>query len=65
LTWLEDAHLGYEEGNRTVFDKNIHVWVTIPTNIDFSDNSESNDSLAQCFLILSVSFGLVLTMSYL
>ena len=28
LNWLEDVHMGYEEGNPAVFDRNINGWVT-------------------------------------
>ena len=33
LNWLEDVHMGYEENNAAVFDRNINGWVTIPENI--------------------------------
>ena len=28
LNWLEDVHMGYEEGRPAVFDRNINGWVT-------------------------------------
>ena len=28
LNWLEDVHMGYEEGRAAVFDRNINGWVT-------------------------------------
>ena len=27
LNWLEDIHMGYEEGRAAVFDRNINGWV--------------------------------------
>ena len=33
LNWLEDIHMGYEEGTPAVFDRNINGWVTIPKDI--------------------------------
>ena len=30
LNWLEDVHLGYEEGRAAVFDRNVNGWVTVP-----------------------------------
>ena len=30
LNWLEDTHMGYEEGKPAVFDRNANGWVTIP-----------------------------------
>ena len=30
LNWLEDVHMGYEEGVPAVFDRNINGWVKIP-----------------------------------
>jgi hypothetical protein len=30
LNWLEDVHLGYEEGRPAVFDRNINGWVSVP-----------------------------------
>ena len=31
LNWLEDVHMGYEEGRPAVFDRNANGWVTIQT----------------------------------
>ena len=28
LNWLEDVHMGYEDGKPAVFDRNINGWVT-------------------------------------
>ena len=30
LNWLEDMHMGYEEGKPAIFDRNINGWVRIP-----------------------------------
>ncbi len=30
LNWLEDVHMGYEEGNAAVFDRNANGWIRIP-----------------------------------
>ena len=30
LNWLEDVHMGYEEGKPAVFDRNINGWVRVP-----------------------------------
>ena len=30
LNWLEDVHMGYEEGRPAVFDRNINGWVSVP-----------------------------------
>ena len=30
LNWLEDVHMGYENGKPAVFDRNINGWVTTP-----------------------------------
>ena len=33
LNWLEDVHMGYEDGKPAVFDRNINGWVTTPSNL--------------------------------
>ena len=33
LNWLEDVHMGYEEGRPAVFDRNINGWVTVPEDL--------------------------------
>ena len=30
LNWLEDVHMGYDDGQAAVFDRNINGWVAIP-----------------------------------
>lgn len=51
LNWLEDVHMGYEEGRPAVFDRNINGWVTIPENIDSSDNQQDRDMIARELLV--------------
>jgi hypothetical protein len=38
LNWLEDVHMGYEEGRPAVFDRNINGWVSVPENMKLPDN---------------------------
>ena len=51
LNWLEDVHMGYEESNAAVFDRNINGWVTIPDNIELPDNQQDRDMIARELLI--------------
>ena len=51
LNWLEDIHLGYEEGRAAVFDRNINGWVTVPEDIELPDNQQDRDMLARELLI--------------
>ena len=51
LNWLEDVHLGYEEGQPAVFDRNINGWVQIPDSIELSDNQQERDMIARELLI--------------
>lgn len=51
LNWLEDVHLGYEEGRPAVFDRNINGWVTLPPGIKLPDNQQDRDMLARELLI--------------
>lgn len=51
LNWLEDVHMGYEEGNPAVFDRNINGWVSIPDNIDLPDNQQDRDMIARELLV--------------
>ena len=51
LNWLEDVHLGYEEGKPAVFDRNINGWVSVPENITLPDNQQDRDMLARELLI--------------
>ena len=40
LNWLEDVHMGYEEGSPAVFCRNANGWVTIPSSIKLPDNQQ-------------------------
>jgi hypothetical protein len=51
LNWLEDIHMGYEEGNPAVFDRNINGWVQVPKTIDLPDNQQDRDMIARELLI--------------
>jgi hypothetical protein len=51
LNWLEDVHMGYEEGRAAVFDRNLNGWVTVPPNISLPDNQQDRDMLARELLI--------------
>jgi len=51
LNWLEDVHMGYEEGNPAVFDRNINGWVRVPDTIGLSDNQQDRDMVARELLI--------------
>jgi len=51
LNWLEDVHMGYEEGHPAVFDRNINGWVRVPDTIDLPDNQQDRDMIARELLI--------------
>jgi hypothetical protein len=51
LNWLEDVHLGYEEGKAAVFDRNVNGWVTVPEGVKLPDNQQDRDMLARELLI--------------
>jgi len=51
LNWLEDVHMGYEEGRLAVFDRNINGWVTVPEDMDLSDDPQVRDMLARELLV--------------
>ena len=51
LNWLEDVHLGYEEGRAAVFDRNVNGWVTLPEGVKLPDNQQDRDMLARELLI--------------
>ncbi len=51
LNWLEDVHMGYEEGRPAVFDRNINGWVTIPEGLKLPDNQQDRDMVARELLI--------------
>ena len=51
LNWLEDVHMGYEEGRPAVFDRNINGWVSVPESIALPDNQQDRDMIARELLI--------------
>jgi len=51
LNWLEDVHLGYEEGRAAVFDRNINNWVTVPEDMILPDNQQDRDMIARELLV--------------
>jgi hypothetical protein len=51
LNWLEDVHMGYEEGRPAVFDRNINGWVTVPETMRLPDNQQDRDMLARELLV--------------
>src|SRR5262245_64297964 len=46
LNWLEDVHLGYEEGRDDVFDRNINSWVTVHEGMQMPDSQQDRDMIA-------------------
>ena len=51
LNWLEDVHMGYEEGQPAIFDRNINGWVRIPGSMNLPDNQQDRDMLARELLV--------------
>ena len=51
LNWLEDIHMGHEEGQPAVFDRNINGWVRISKDVTIPDNQQDRDMLARELLI--------------
>ena len=51
LNWLEDVHMGYEEGRPAVFDRNINGWVTVHEDMTLPDNQQDRDMIARELLI--------------
>ncbi len=51
LNWLEDVHMGYEEGKPAVFDRNINGWVQIPKSVELPDNQQDRDMIARELLV--------------
>ena len=51
LNWLEDVHMGYEEGQPAIFDRNINGWVRIPPTMKLPDNQQDRDMLARELLV--------------
>lgn len=51
LNWLEDIHMGYEDGKAAVFDRNNNSWVRVPDSMDLPDNQQDRDMIARELLI--------------
>ena len=51
LNWLEDVHMGYEEGRPAVFDRNVNGWVRVPDSIALPDNQQDRDMIARELLV--------------
>jgi hypothetical protein len=51
LNWLEDVHMGYEEGRPAVFDRNANGWIRVPDTIALPDNQQDRDMIARELLI--------------
>ena len=51
LNWLEDVHMGYEDGKPAVFDRNINGWVSVPEEMALPDNQQDRDMVARELLI--------------
>ncbi len=51
LNWLEDVHMGYEDGHAAVFDRNINGWVRVPDSIELPDNEQDRHMIARELLI--------------
>ncbi len=51
LKWLEDVHMGFEEGRPAVFDRNINGWVTVPRDLNLPENQQDRDMLARELLV--------------
>ena len=51
LNWLEDVHMGYEEGQPAVFDRNINGWVRVPADLKLPDNQQDRDMIARELLV--------------
>ena len=51
LNWLEDVHMGYEEGRPAVFDRNANGWVTIPKKVKLPENQQERDMIARELLV--------------
>jgi hypothetical protein len=51
LNWLEDIHMGYEDGMAAVFDRNINGWVRVPESIELPDKQQDRDMVAREILV--------------
>ncbi len=51
LNWLEDVHMGYDDGRPAVFDRNINGWLGFSDDIKLPDNQQDRDMMAREMLI--------------
>ena len=51
LNWLEDVHLGYEDGKPAVFDRNINGWVSMPPDMKLPGTQQARDMIARELLV--------------
>ena len=51
LNWLEDVHMGYENGKPAVFDRNINGWVTTQKNMKLPKDQQDRDMIARELLV--------------
>ena len=51
LNWLEDVHMGYEENQPAVFDRNINGCVQLPVDMKLPDDQQSRDMVARELLV--------------
>jgi hypothetical protein len=51
LNWLEDVHMGYEEGEPAIFDRNCNGWVRIPNNVKLPAHQQDRDMMARELLL--------------
>ena len=51
LNWMEDVHMGYEEGRPAVFDRNINGWVAVPEDMELPDTQQERDMVARELLL--------------
>ena len=51
LNWLEDVHMGYENGKPAVFDRNVNGWGTAPKNMKLPKDQQDRDMIARELLV--------------
>jgi len=51
LNWLEDVHMGFEDGHAAVFDRNINGWVRVPDTIEVPESEQEKHMLAREMLV--------------
>ena len=51
LNWLEDVHMGFEDGHAAVFDRNINGWIRVPDAIKVPEDEQDQHMLAREMLV--------------